>query len=90
MSLRKRDNRYKYPRKDYAARIRTRGNCPVCGKHMFATRADARAEARRLEGEAGHSGLRAYKCNGYFHLTSESTERITAFREDFQKRQRGG
>lgn len=50
-----------------------------CGKIRYLARKDARREARRYRHLRGK--LRAYRCDGgFWHLTSQSTFRTTAYR----------
>lgn len=65
-------------RKDVTARPVAK--CPDCGKQAYAGRKPAKTAARRLfPGEQ----MRVYQCgsgNGYWHMTSQSTEQTTGIR----------
>lgn len=61
------------------------GDCPVCGKQMFTSKANARANAVILyPGDR----MRVYPCSGWFHLTSQDAE-VTAAHRDRLARQQG-
>jgi hypothetical protein len=51
-----------------------------CGKVRYLTRKHARRAGRTFTGKR-RGKLRAYRCDGgFWHLTSESTARTTAYR----------
>jgi hypothetical protein len=54
------------------------GQCPVCGKVRYLSRREAREAAARA-----HPGqrMRAYRCGGYWHLTSVTGEAAAWWRE---------
>jgi hypothetical protein len=45
------------------------GNCPVCGKHRFASRRAAKRAARDLH---PHDSMRAYRCGNFWHYGHNS------------------
>lgn len=53
--------------------------CQSCGrpKKSYATRADARRDARLIPGRK----IRVYRCGCYWHLTSVPADRASALRE---------
>ena len=59
-----------------------------CGKVRYLTRKEARRSARTFLGS--HTGrLRAYQCDGgFWHLTSQATKRVTAWRAHDRKADR--
>ena len=64
-------------RRDFGHKGLFIASCPDCGKRRYATRRDAKRQARidRL------IAVRAYPCGMYWHLTSENTEATTRRRE---------
>ena len=55
------------------------GHCPDCGKRRYSSRAQAKraARANRCPGRR----LRAYRCGGWWHLTSRDAGTVTYYRE---------
>lgn len=59
-----------------------------CGKVRYLTRAHAKQTARTVRHPRGK--LRAYRCaGGFWHLTSQSTERTTANRDYWRTAEAG-
>ena len=57
------------------------GECE-CGKIRYYTRKEARQQARKILGSGRPGHLRAYRCDSgsFWHLTSESTAKVTRYR----------
>ena len=67
------DRRYRLP----DVMRRSIGVCSVCGKQMYLSKKDAKADARRLyPGDL----MRVYQCGEMWHITSQSTRQMTRWR----------
>ena len=56
-------------------------HCPDCGKVCYLSRKDARRAATQVTGRRHGSKLRVYRCGRYWHLTSQPTATLTAYRD---------
>ncbi len=61
--------------------IPSSSHCPDCGKLRYLSRKNAKIAAAHNRGKGKGAVWRAYKCGDFWHLTTESTSRITYFRE---------
>ena len=57
--------------------------CPEDGKIRYYTRQQAKAEIARIRGKGRGLGvkLRAYRCGDFWHVTSQSSETVAAYRD---------
>jgi hypothetical protein len=76
-TTRRRNRSAPRPAPDTAASLGDVGECAICDKHMYRSRAAARKAGRVLHPE---NAIHVYACGAYWHLTSSSARSMANIR----------